>query len=229
MSEVQSVARAAKLLGCFTEAQGALTLSELARQADLSVSTAHRLLGTLIGQGLLCRDATGERYLPGPRLVRLARSPLVVAAAGDASDALRALAAETRETARIGVRDGDGVQVRLVAPSPERLRLDAEPGERLPLLGTGLGHALLAFDGDPAAHAAGAEDRTELRATAFRQYALVDDASGVRAIAVPIPAASGPSRAALEIVGPASRMTQPDALARTLQSTARMLVGALVD
>lgn len=246
--EVQSVARAAALLGCFVDAGTGLTLTELARRTELTVSTTHRLLKTLCAQGLLCRDITGERYLPGPRLVRLARSPLVVAAATDAEAVVRALAERTRETARLGVLAGDEVEVRLVVLSPEPLRLHASAGERLPASRSALGRALLAHHGPPGeiAHAVGlpaaaapaalaSPDQlaTDLRATQFRGYALLDeeDGTGVRSIAAPVPAADGPPRMAVEILGPLARMGDADLerLARAVQDSARALAGTIAD
>jgi IclR family acetate operon transcriptional repressor len=242
--EVQSVVRAAALLGCFVDTRSGLTLTELARATELTVSTTHRLLGTLCAQGLLCRDVTGERYLPGPRLVRLARAPLVVAAAADAEAILGALAERTRETARLGVLIGDEVEVRLVVLSPEPLRLHASAGERLPAARSALGRALLAHRGKPDdvarsiplppavavdALASAAELATDLRATQFRGYALLDeeDAVGVRSIAAPVPAAAGAPQVAVEILGPLARIGDADIerLARAVQDAARALAG----
>ena len=66
---------------------------------------------------------------------------------------------------------------------------------------------------------------TDLRATQYRGYALLDqeDAPGVRSIAAPVPAADGPPRMAVEILGPVARMSDAELerLARAVQDSAR--------
>ncbi|HEX4282347.1 MAG TPA: helix-turn-helix domain-containing protein, partial [Solirubrobacteraceae bacterium] len=65
----RTVERALTLLAAVAEEGG--TLSQLARTAALSPSTASRLLGTLAGQELVRRDEHG-RYGAGARLRQLA-------------------------------------------------------------------------------------------------------------------------------------------------------------
>jgi IclR family acetate operon transcriptional repressor len=69
---VGSLSRGLLLLDVLTRATGFMTLSEVAAEAGLDASTAHRLLQTLIEQGYAVRDDFSKRYLPGPR----ALSPL---------------------------------------------------------------------------------------------------------------------------------------------------------
>ncbi|WP_151446117.1 IclR family transcriptional regulator [Lacisediminimonas profundi] len=69
---VGSLSRGLILLDVLTRASAPLTLSELAAEAGLDVSTAHRLLQILLEQGYAVRDDSTKRYLPGPR----ALSPL---------------------------------------------------------------------------------------------------------------------------------------------------------
>ena len=65
----RTVERALTLLAAVAEEGG--TLTQLARAAELSPSTASRLLATLAGQELVRRDEYG-RYGPGTRLRQLA-------------------------------------------------------------------------------------------------------------------------------------------------------------
>jgi IclR family pca regulon transcriptional regulator len=57
------------LLGTFTPEQPELTLTECAQRAGLTKSSAHRLLASLEGIGLVERD--GSRWRLGPRVVSL--------------------------------------------------------------------------------------------------------------------------------------------------------------
>jgi IclR family acetate operon transcriptional repressor len=213
--DVQSVVRAARLMACFADADDALTLTELARRTDLTTSTAHRLLTTLCHEGLLCREAGGERFLPGPLLSRLSRSSLLADDLGDVAGHLDELVRETGESACFGVRRGDEVAVLLAASSPQLLRVEVAAGARAGLSTSALGHALLAF-GDAPLPPRGAL-RVDLLATQFRGYGLVDDeeAVGIRGIAVPI-RVGGKAHAALELRGPRERMQDADALAAVL-------------
>ncbi len=239
--EVQSVARASRLLSQVVESDVPRTLSELARATGLNVSTTYRLLGTLCGNGLLCRDETGERYLPGPMLMRLARSSLLKAGFGDVRAILDELAAATHETAIIGVVRGDDVMFAMVSPSPEPLRIHCEVGERIPVRASATGRALLALSGRPAARLATelagetaplwTTDRRELElellATQFQGWSVVDDAqhAGVRSIAVPVLSGAGPPRIGLELRGPAARITdhEVDRLGEQLRRAAVQL------
>jgi IclR family acetate operon transcriptional repressor len=117
---VQSVSRAISLIASLVEADAGLTLSELARSAGLSMSTTHRLLRSLCDGEILCRDLVTERFIPGPLLMRLARSSIFNGGFAEASHILQGLTDRTRETASYGVRDGDSVLV--LSPSSHQSR-----------------------------------------------------------------------------------------------------------
>ncbi|NDL56493.1 IclR family transcriptional regulator [Phytoactinopolyspora mesophila] len=59
------------LLGAFSDGNGALRLSELSRRADLSLTTAHRLVQELLGWGGLEVDQDG-RYRLSAKFIELA-------------------------------------------------------------------------------------------------------------------------------------------------------------
>ncbi|MFC3995994.1 IclR family transcriptional regulator [Nocardiopsis sediminis] len=208
--EVQSVARAGQLLNRVVDAPAGLTLTELAGTTALNISTVHRLLRTLCSQGLLCRDPVSERFLPGPVLLRLARRSLVSAGLPEVTDALRALVERTGETATIGVRQGGDVVVGLAVSSPDPFRYNAVQGSRTGLLRSALGLAILAFDRTPLENVAhSAADHTELLSVQFRGYAVLDapDTAGLRAVAVPLLADGAPVTMAVEVQGPAARIS----------------------
>ncbi|NIY62273.1 IclR family transcriptional regulator [Streptomyces malaysiensis] len=151
-SGVQSVARAAVLLGAVVDSSsGGATLTELSKITGLNVSTVHRLLGTLCSEGLLCRSREGDRFLPGPVLLRLGRRSLAASGLPEVTAILKELADGTGETASIGMRRGDNVLALVSVQSEQPLRYLGEPGVSVPLAGSAMGLAMMAFDATPRA------------------------------------------------------------------------------
>ncbi|MEQ3554321.1 IclR family transcriptional regulator [Pseudonocardia nematodicida] len=222
-SEIQSVARAATVLGVVVDSGEGLTTTEIAKVTGMTVSTVHRLAHTLVAGNLLCRDSGSDRFLPGPLLLRLARKSLGASGVPEAADVLKELADRTGETASIGMRRGDEVLIVLSVPSTRSLRYTGRPGERVPLLESAIGCAILAFGADPVAQVAevmgGPEGpeawstEVDLMATQFRGYAVLDDPhdEALRAVAAPVVAAGDLVRMAVEVQGPVSRLPE-DAL-----------------
>src|ERR1700712_5054973 len=103
---VRSVLSASALLASFREGRRDLRLSDLAREVGLNVSTAHRLLQTLVASRLLTQDADSDRYSPGPVLVEIANGLLAADRTASTADILSALAARTGESVSLGSRSG---------------------------------------------------------------------------------------------------------------------------
>ncbi|CAH0273018.1 IclR family transcriptional regulator [Microbacterium sp. Bi128] len=144
----QAIARAAHLLRLVTAAgaEGAAA-GDLARQADLTRPTAHRLLSALRQEGLVDRDDATGRWLPGPELYLMgtvAASRFDVTAI--ARDIVRSLAVRTEESAFLSVRRGDETVclVREDGSFPIRSHVLSE-GVRFPLGVASAGLAILAF------------------------------------------------------------------------------------
>ncbi|MHC9044874.1 IclR family transcriptional regulator [Microbacterium saperdae] len=144
----QSIARAAHLLRLVTAggAEGA-ALHDLARDAGLSRSTAHRLLTALKAEGLVDRDADSTRWMPGPELFLMGS----VAATrydvtGLARDIVRSLAVKTEESAFFSARRADETVclLREEGAFPIRSFVLSE-GVRFPLGVASAGLAILAF------------------------------------------------------------------------------------
>ncbi|MGF6821338.1 DNA-binding IclR family transcriptional regulator [Microbacterium sp. ZKA21] len=144
----QAVARAARLLRLVTSggADG-VSLHELARSAELSRSTAHRLLSALRAEGLVDRDDDTARWMPGPELFLMGT---VAAARYDitalARDIVRSLAVKTEESAFLSVRRADETVclLREEGAFPIRSFVLSE-GVRFPLGVASAGLAILAF------------------------------------------------------------------------------------
>ncbi len=144
----QAIARAAHLLRLVTASgvSGA-SLQELAISAELSRSTAHRLLTALRAEGLVDRDDGSARWLPGPELYLMGNA---AAARYDvtalARDVVRSLAVKTEESAFFSVRRADETVclLREEGSFPIRSFVLSE-GVRFPLGVASAGLAILAF------------------------------------------------------------------------------------
>ncbi len=120
-------------------------LSDLAREAALGKSTAHRLLSALVDVGFAAQEASTQRYHLGFELVRLGQAARGYELIELARPALRDLAARTEDTVFASIREGtEAVCVdRQVGAFPIRT-LTLDIGDRRPL-GVGAGSlALLA-------------------------------------------------------------------------------------
>ncbi|MDY0909409.1 IclR family transcriptional regulator [Microbacterium sp. CFBP9034] len=144
----QSIARAAQLLRLVTSggADG-MTVADLARRAELTRPTTHRLLTALRQEGLVDQDDRSGRWMPGPELYLMG----TVAASrydvtGIARDIVRSLAVRTEESAFLSVRRGDETVclLREEGSFPIRSFVLSE-GVRFPLGVASAGLAILAF------------------------------------------------------------------------------------
>ncbi|MFJ4045016.1 IclR family transcriptional regulator [Microbacterium sp. NPDC089987] len=143
----QSVARAAALLRLVSASADGAPLQSLARHADLSRSTAHRLLTALRAEGLVDQDPATARWMPGPELYLMGT---VAAARYDITelsrDIVRSLAVKTEESAFLSTRRADETVclVREEGSFPIRSFVLSE-GVRFPLGVASAGLAILAF------------------------------------------------------------------------------------
>ncbi len=139
---VQVLARAAQMLRALSGAPEGLTSIELAGRVGLPRSTAYRIVGTLVEEGLMRQSPSGKLHI-GPGL-------MAIAAAGrrelrhEAAPYLERLSHELDETVELVVLDGDEALFTNQYVSSRSLRVVAEVGDRFPLYCTACGKALLA-------------------------------------------------------------------------------------
>ncbi|MDQ2743383.1 MAG: IclR family transcriptional regulator [Chloroflexota bacterium] len=139
---VEKIARIFEVVKC----AGGLGVSEIARRADLSKSTAHGLLGALVETGLLSATGDGRGYVLGSWLGDLgavARDQGILDVAGPE---LTNLSHETGETVLFGRVSNDRVMVMASRESPHLLYLSVPIGSNLPLFAGALGKARLALE-----------------------------------------------------------------------------------
>ncbi|MGH3387840.1 MAG: IclR family transcriptional regulator [Actinomadura sp.] len=219
---VRSLERAFELLEHLADADGELTLSELAEASGLPMPTIYRLMRTLVNNGYV-RQQPSKRYALGPRLIRLGERAGRLLDAW-ARPALERLVDKLGETANMAVLEGDDVVYVAQVPSRHAMRMFTEVGRRVRPHCTGVGKALLAqlpaetvqaivgrtgmpahtprTITDPAALA------EELALVRQQGYALDDEEQelGVRCVAVPL--LGSPAPAAISVSGPSGRMTR---------------------
>jgi DNA-binding IclR family transcriptional regulator len=144
-ARTNAAGRLLAVLDAFGPEQRTLSLSEIARRAGLSLSTAHRLVCELANWGALERGPTG-RYSVGLRLLELAAlSPRGLGLREAAFPCLDDLHHRTRGNVHLAVRDGVQVvyveTIRACATHPTNGRM----GDRWPMHVTGTGLVLLAL------------------------------------------------------------------------------------
>jgi DNA-binding IclR family transcriptional regulator len=141
--------RTMRILGAFSEDDPELTAVELAERSGLALSTVHRLIGSLVEEGLLSR-APAHRFAVGSRLWEVGElSPLSLRLREGALPHMVRLYEATGENVHLAVLDGPSprrssalyvgrVTGRASIPTLSRM------GGRGPLHTTGVGKALLA-------------------------------------------------------------------------------------
>lgn len=143
------VGRALALLGAFDDAHRALTLSELARRADLPVPTAHRIVRELVDAGALARRPGGE-YVVGRRLWDLGLlAPVQTGLRQVAAPFLNDIHAATRATVHLAVRDRTQVLYLERVSGRTSVPVVSRVGTRLPMHTTGVGKVLLSHAPEP--------------------------------------------------------------------------------
>ena len=157
--------------------------SDIARELDLTVSTAHRLAAALTAHGLLQRDAAG--------LYRLGRRFVTSRVAELAQPVLDRLTEDTMESSQLWVvRGEDRLCVASVITEAE-LRVVMDPGARLPLA-----------DGGSAALALQGKVRSEGWAESMNTRT-----PGLGSVSAPV-IVRGEPVAAVSVIAPLLRMTK---------------------
>lgn len=146
-------ARALSVLTAFDADHTRLTLTEIARAADIPLATAHRLLGELEDWGALQRDSDG-RYSVGLRLWEIGLlAPVHARLRRVAMPFMQELHQSTGENVHLAVREGlEAVYVEKLT-GRRSAPIISRSGGRLPLHTTGVGKVLLAYAPASVVHA----------------------------------------------------------------------------
>lgn len=229
-------------LGAFDAEHPRLTLTEIARRADLPVQTAARLLAELVGGQALVRRPDG-RYEIGRRLWQLGLlAPVNQELREVALPFMHDIHAATGDVVHLAVREGDAALYVERMVGSGSVPVLSRMGARLPLHATGVGKVLLAeAPPDVVERVLGCLTRVtrhtivepgrlmrELAETRRRGYARTSEEMtlGACSVAVPVRPSPGPPVAALGVVTPSAR-PQVNRLVPTLLVAAAGLGRAL--
>jgi DNA-binding IclR family transcriptional regulator len=222
---VRSVDRAAALLLALGDSQGEAGVTELARRLGLHKSTASRLLATLQRRGLVEQDDETGKYRLGLVVIRLAeRAEKTLDLRGIAMPELERLARLTRETTGLGVLDGDQLLTVAQADGPNLIAVGDWTGRSVPLHCVASGKVLMAALAEREVlrivrrGLVAYTERTiteleplleELSRIRRRGYATAigEYEAGLNAVSAPVHDARGSVIAAVDIWGPAFRLT----------------------
>ena len=239
---ISVASRLFSLLDAFDPQHRSLTLSDLARRAEVPLPTAHRFAGELVSWGALVRRPSGE-YVVGRKMWDLGLLASVNAGLREvASPFLNDLHAATLATVHLAVRDGSEALYIDRLSGHASVPVVSTIGSRLPLHATGVGKVLLAFASQPV-QVSVLENlvritpytitqpgrlREQLRRVRAEGYAQTSEemSLGACSVAVPIRTPDGLVVAALGIVVPSLKGDRPRlvaALAVAAQGIGRSL------
>jgi IclR family KDG regulon transcriptional repressor len=222
---IRAVDRALDVLLCFSKQTPELSMTQIAEEVQMHKSTVHRLLLTLEKKRFVQRDSATGLYRPGIRLLQLAYLTLEKNDLRQlAAPFMRRLLEQHRETVDLSIFDGVDVVFLDVLESPQRIRLAAATGQRLPAFCTASGKAFLAFMPDEAVKRILEHGMTkytpftptsiqnvldDLHAIRERGFAISEQEyeDGINAVCAPILDADGRPVAAIAVAGPAYRLT----------------------
>lgn len=221
---IAGLAKGLRLLEAFDAAHARMTVTEAARQVDISLAAARRCLLTLCELGYAQTD--GKHYWLDHGALRISyayasstRLPRLF------QPALDALSERSRDSASLAVLHGDKVLIAARSTARRTMRVGVGVGSRLPLHCSAAGRALLLDHPDGSLRAllgpppwerftsrtlTSLRDlRRELEASRVRGYTVCDEEIelGVRSIAVPIRDRLDGMIASLSISTRAERLT----------------------
>lgn len=221
---VQSLERAITVLRVVAEADG-LSLTEVARLAELAPSTTYRMLSTLQASGFAEIQESNQLWFVGVEAFRIGSAFLRRRKLSERGlSIIQNLMLQTGETANIALAERDGVVFVTQAETHEPIRAFFRPGTRSPYHASGIGKAALAFMAveqrravldrltlarfTPKTMCSVTELEADLAETHARGYALDDEERhlGMRCIAAPVFDEFGTPVGGLSVSGPTVRV-----------------------
>lgn len=147
MSEsIRAVERALEVLLCFSSETPELSMTQISEMIGINKSTVHRLLATLQAKRFVERDTTTGLYSPGNRLIQLAFLSLEKYDLHEiAAPYMQRLNDMHLETITLSILDDKDMVYIAVLESPQKVKLAAKPGQRLPVFCTASGKVVMAY------------------------------------------------------------------------------------
>lgn len=222
---VESISRGFKLLSIVCKSTKPLSLSELSKESNLSLSTIQRLSYTLQHLGLLDRDPRTKKYKLGPEMITL--SFVVInnlTLKKVAYPHMKQLSEKINEVVALAVLSGTQVIIIGSIKTQRVLNVSTSGGESIPIHATASGKAMMAFLPEPNVEILLSmlsfekitnntitslktfkAQLTEVRKRGFAS-AINESNSGLGALAAPIRGNDGEVIAALTVLVPTARV-----------------------
>ncbi len=219
---VTAVTRALSLMEAYEVGESALSLAELSRRTAMHKTTVLRLARTLAASHYMVQTDSGQWRL-GPAAGWLgARYQAGFDVNNVVEPTLRALVAETGESASFYVREGDIRACVSRVEGPQSVRHHVRIGERLPLDQGAPGRVILAFSG------ARGEPYESIRQCGYH-LSMGEREPEVSSVAAPVFALNWKLLGSMCISGPTARLTRArlDQHAQTVMTAANQLSYAL--
>ncbi len=139
------------ILELFAGTPAGLTVSEVARRLNRTVSEIFRMLLCLEQRGYLAQSANKERYHLTLRLYRLGQEhPPTKRVVTEALPIMHWLAHELRQSCHLGILDGGHVVILAQVDSPESTGFYVKVGSKVDLMHAATGHVILAYQTEDA-------------------------------------------------------------------------------
>ncbi|TMG82137.1 MAG: winged helix-turn-helix transcriptional regulator [Betaproteobacteria bacterium] len=145
VGQVQSLTRGLSILEALADAEGGLTLTDLAHRVELPASTAHRLLATLEKMGYVYQAGDLGLWYVGLQAFTVGSTFLANRDFVAQSHAyMRRLMEQSGETANLAILDGTEAVFIAQVQCHEMMRTLVKLGSRVPLHASGVGKAIFA-------------------------------------------------------------------------------------
>ena len=139
------------ILELFASTPGGLTVSDVARSLNRTVSEIFRMLLCLEHRGYLAQTENRERYHLTLRLFRLAQEhPPTKRLVTEALPIMHAVAYELRQSCHLGVVDGGHVVILAQVDSAASTGFYVKVGSKVDLMHAATGHVILAYQNEDA-------------------------------------------------------------------------------
>jgi DNA-binding IclR family transcriptional regulator len=147
---VESIGRGFKLLSIVCNSTTPLSLSELSKESNLSVSTIQRLTYTLQQLGLLDRDQNTKKFKIGPEMITLSFSVIESLVLKEvARPYMQQLSEQLNEVVELAALSGNRIIIIEAIKTQQILNVNTSPGVKIPAHATAAGKAILAFLPEP--------------------------------------------------------------------------------
>lgn len=134
------------ILELFASTPEGMTVSQVARRLNRTMSEIFRMLLCLEHRGYLAQSANKDRYHLTLKLFRLGQEhPPTKRMVTEALPIMHWLAHRTRQSCHLGVLDGSHVVILAQVDSPEPTGFYVKPGSKVDLMHAATGHVILAY------------------------------------------------------------------------------------